>query len=184
MAAAPVTIAWRGGVRPAWTSTEPVTTVITNTVVERIWPIPQYGVVVTFPPGSLSESQPALFTFAPESPEPLPGLLVPTTYFWEFTGVWLVNSQPVSLDRVNLELEYQETELGDALEGTLRAVWLDKTDDVWIPVEERNGSSEVDTVNNLFELRFKYLGRYGIVGYGAQQNLPLITNETTTRRRY
>jgi hypothetical protein len=154
----------RGDLWPAWTSTEPTTTLVGQS--RKTWYISEYGVTVTFNFNSVVGT--AVFTFAPQSGIKLDPPLVSTPYVFDFYGTWEDSGDPVSLlNKVNMALEYDEATLGRIPENTLGAfvlfsgAWLDQ-------------DATVNEADNVISWRTPWTGLFGIGGLGSRTYLPLI----------
>jgi len=154
----------RGNLWPAWTSTEPTTTLVGQS--RKIWYISEYGVTVTFNFNSVTA--PAVFTFAPQSGIKLDPPLVSTPYVFDFYGTWEDGGDPVSLlIKVNMALQYDEASLGRISENTLDAFvlfsgnWLDQ-------------DATVNEADNVISWRTPWTGLFGIGGLGSRTYLPLV----------
>lgn len=171
-------------VRPAWSSTEPVSrTILTDEMsTQLVWPIPQYGVTVTFPAGWLGPlPSEVVMTFTPELPAPLPAAASATSYFYDLRGRYTaVGGGEVSLSKaITVEIQYDESGLGTAIESSLRAFWSCCSQTNWVLAETRNGYPHVDATRNVFQLTFKSLGHIGWGGYRSQSFLPIVLRLTS-----
>ena len=169
-----------GTVGPAWGSTEPVTRLITvaEMSTQLLWPIPQYGVTVTFPAGWLGPlPSSVVMTFTPELPAPLPATASATSYFYDLRGRYDVGGE-VSLSKaVTVEIQYDESGLGVAIENSLRAYWSCCSQTNWVLAETRNGYPHVDAARKVLQLTFKSLGHIGWGGYRSQSFVPLVMRQ-------
>lgn len=161
----------RSDVSPAWVSMEPTSTLYVEGF-DLVWPIPQYGVTVTFYDNSVTEN--AIITFTPQISSPLGvSAMASTSYFFELKGVYEEWHTPVSLHYggIDIALAYAEPELGDVSENSLGVFY--KTVPGGIVVWERQ-SATVNVLSNQITWHTNKLGSFGIGGYGHQTHLPLI----------
>jgi len=169
-------------VSPAWDSTEPVTTFVSEVSVTR-WDIPLYNVVITFPSYLFyNKEQGAVFTFTPQSGYSLPPPLLSTSYFFRLWGTYIGSDYPVSYKgykHVDIELTYQDPdELGGVQESTLKLYRYAPIvgGDDWVL---QPGS--VDPTHNRACFETDQSGVFGLGGYGSQIFFPLVARSGTMR---
>ena len=169
-------------VGPAWGSTVPVSRAISVLEMSTIlvWPIPQYGVTVTFPAGWLGPlASDVVMTFTPELAAPLPAPVSPTSYFFDLRGVYALGGE-VSLSKaITVEVKLDQPGLGPAIESSLRAFFSCCNQTNWVAIETRNGSSQIDLAADIFRLITKSLGHVGVGGYHSQSFLPIVLRPAT-----
>ena len=153
VAAAPA----RGALEPAWTSSEPVTRVISPD--DPPWVIDRYSVTITFSDDALREI--ATFTFDPRPDLELDPPVVSTPYIFEFEGYAVDTGLSVSLwGDVEYALQYDESELNGVSEHTLEVY---RYSDQWNPQ-----NATVDTRANLITWETNFTGKFGIGGFGPR----------------
>ena len=74
-----------GELWPAWTTTEPTSTLVTNDY--KVWNIQEYSTTITFWTGAIKGT--AVVTFAPRTDLELPLPWLPTAYIFEVYGTYL-----------------------------------------------------------------------------------------------
>jgi hypothetical protein len=150
---------------------------------QLVWPIPQYGVTVTFPAGWLGPlPSAAVLTFTPELPAPLLAAVSATSYFFDLRGQYYIPEDgEISLSKaITVEIQYDDPGLGSVIESSLRAFWSCCNQKNWVPIETRNGFSRVDAASNVFQLTMKYLGHIGVGGYRWQVFMPVVLRSGST----
>ncbi len=172
-------------VGPAWGSTEPVTRAITvdEMSTQLVWPIPQYGVTVTFPAGWLGPlPSDVVLTFTPELSASLLAAVSATSYFFDLRGRYdIPGGGEISLSKaITVEIQYDDPGLRPVIESSLRAFWSCCNQINWVPIETRNGFSRVNAASNLFQLTFKSLGHIGVGGYRSQVFMPVVLRSGST----
>ena len=152
-----------GDVGVTWAGTDPVTTTVGQNEY-KVWAIATYHMTVTFYVNSVNGS--AVFTFTPESDQPIDGSLT-TSHFFRFEGRYDWGGL-VSLNDVKIELQYDPAELNGAREHTLHLYHYDIFNDMW---EIQNRDSFIDLEANLLTCKTNETGIFGLGGY---QNLTLL----------
>jgi hypothetical protein len=131
----------RGDVSGAWTSLQPTSTVVGPS--RYVWEIDDHGIVITFHTNSVSF--PAWFTFTPRISSALPGVYLPTPYFFDLNGVYQINDERVSLDYDGIEitLAYDPSRLSKIELDSLRFFHFGTTDWVLQGGEVNHGTRTV-----------------------------------------
>ena len=171
LAAAPA----RSELLPAWTSTEPVTTVITPDDLPRVWTIDPYDVTITFWDGVLQD--PAEFTFTPRPDLELDPPVVSTPYIFELRGYFINTGGSVSLwGDIEYNLQYDESQLNGVSEHTLEVYRLS---DKWSPQD-----AAVNTTANRITWETNFTGKYGVGGLAPRMYIYLPTTFNTSSVRF
>jgi hypothetical protein len=165
-----------------WTSMDPVTTFVSSGPGDTVWDIWQHGVVITFPSTAFDWEAGAIFTFTPRAPMEMDPPLSATSYFFKLEGQF-VGWGPVSLvTDIEIALQYDEGELGDAKESTLSMYHYNASapGDKW---SLQTGSLDPDgnTITcwtNKSGQPGSETGIFGVGGVQAQVFVPLIVNST------
>ncbi|MBL7201673.1 MAG: hypothetical protein ISS56_16150 [Anaerolineae bacterium] len=157
-----------------WTASPPVTLAIEHNVQGIVWPIPDYGVTITFPSGTIEGG--ALLTFTPQMSAPLPSPVEPVPYFFHLTGCWTPGCFGlVSLGKlISVEIQYEESELGPVGEGSLRAYYGGNAGAQYGPLIGLRETSRVDLEHNRLVLEIRNLGYYGAGGFRHMTFLPTV----------
>lgn len=155
----------------AWPSTEPVSTTITNWTQDVVWVIPQYGITVTFPAGSLSYS--AVFTLTPRLSETLPAPSAATPYFFDIWGKYTGGGAVSPSGLIWLDARYNEADLLPMSEHSLHIHRWNTKFTRWESLSAQE-SFNVQTAANTFCLKFRTPGFFGVGGYVGRVFLPLI----------
>jgi hypothetical protein len=161
-----------GDVGVAWTSTEPVTTLVIGGEPQE-WVISQYGVTVTFYENSIA-GQAAIFTFTPKTGVPSNFPVAPTPYFFDLSGEWAYPSDgEVSLyHEIGIALAYKEADLGGIEESGLQV--FNYRFKEWM-----NTGATVNVTENLISWETNYTGLFAVGGYRFRTFLPAVFRTST-----
>jgi hypothetical protein len=154
----------RSELGPAWTSSEPVTTVVLPEDLPWVWNIDRYDVTITFWNGSVKED--ALFTFTPRPNLPSDPSIVFTPYAFELQGRQIDTGLSISLwEDIEYALHYDEAQLGKVSEHTLQVY---RFSEQWYPIDD-----QVDTTANRITWNTNFTGNFGVGGLGPRKYLYL-----------
>lgn len=175
---------YRANVGGTWVSTTPVTTVLSSNGYQ-VWPISQYGVTITFYENSvpldlglfpeLKDSVvplqvTAIFTFTPQENVSLAQGLT-SAYVFNLEGRYSWGG-PVSMNNVDIALQYNEDDLEGIIEHTLRFYHYDSFARAW---GVQPGS--LDSSSNVIECTTDETGLFAVAGTRFQLFLPIAFKE-------
>ena len=163
-----------GDVLPCpWSSTAPVTTVLTNQPLT--WTISLHDVTVTFYLNTLFGPYEAIMTFTPQCEGAEIDPLLDSSYYFRLEGAYL-DGRPVSLQDYRIALTYDPANLGDVEEQTLALYYYDDFagNDVWLVQD-----STVDAVHDTIACTTNETGLFALGGNDAKHvYLPLVLRDT------